>query len=138
MVLLETCMAPPEDPRHSSQLSMAGRLKSDAWASTMQSMQRFVDRGYEVRYVWSHEFRRFAPWGVAAHTRRPRPRTSFCPWYTVSRLKLSAGSRYAPLRGAPGATATGALAACWALPLLVAHEIGYTRVFELGLWQLLL
>ena len=27
---------------------------------------------------------------------------------------------------------------CWALPLLVAHEIGYARVFELGLWQLLL
>ena len=27
-----------------------------------------------------------------------------------SRLKLSAGGRYAPLRGAPGATATGALA----------------------------
>ena len=56
-----------------------------------------------------------------------------------SRLKLSAGGRYAPLRGAPGATTTGA---CWerrwALPLLVAHEIGYARVFELGLWQSLL
>ena len=25
-----------------------------------------------------------------------------------------------------------------ALPLLVAHEIGYARMFELGLWQLLL
>ena len=53
-----------------------------------------------------------------------------------SRLKLSAGGRYAPLRG--GSRRHGDRGSCWALPLLVAHEIGYARVFELGLWQLLL
>ena len=50
---------PPEHALHDSVLSMTGRLASDAWASTMQSMQRFADRGYEVRYVWAHEFRPF-------------------------------------------------------------------------------
>ena len=59
----------------------------------------------------------------------------------VRKLVRAAASflRIAPARGAPGATTTGA---CWerrwALPLLVAHEIGYARVLELGLWQLLL
>ena len=41
--------------------------------------------------------------------------------------------------GAPGATTTGACGARRrALPLSTAHEIGYARVFELALWQLLL
>ena len=37
-----------------------------------------------------------------------------------------------------GSRRHGDRGSCWALPLLVAHEIGYARVFELGLWQLLL
>jgi hypothetical protein len=37
-----------------------------------------------------------------------------------------------------GSRRHGDRGSCWALPLLVAHEIGYARMFELGLWQLLL
>lgn len=60
---------PPEHALHDSVLSMTGRRASDAYAHTMQSMQRFADYGYEVRYVWAHEFHAFAMCARAA--RRP-------------------------------------------------------------------
>ena len=60
---------PPEHTLHDSVLSMTGRRASDAYAHTMQSMQRFADYGYEVRYVWAHEFHAFAMCARAA--RRP-------------------------------------------------------------------
>ena len=47
--------------------------------------------------------------------------------------------RRRPLRTIEGGSRRhGDRGSCWALPLLVAHEIGYARVFELGLWQSLL
>ena len=58
---------PPEHPLHGSMLSLTGRSAAEAYARTMESMQRFANAGYSVRYVWSCEFEPF----VRASQRRP-------------------------------------------------------------------
>jgi len=59
---------PPGHPLHGSMLSRTHQLSSVAWAQTVASMQRFVDAGYEVRYVCSYEYEAF--WRVAVARRR--------------------------------------------------------------------
>lgn len=46
---------------HNSWLRLPKRPAEEAYAATLESMQRFRAAGYEVRYVWSCEFERF--WG---------------------------------------------------------------------------
>ena len=47
---------PPSHPKHSSWLKLLKCPAEEAYAKTMESMERFRAAGYEVRFVWSHEF----------------------------------------------------------------------------------
>ena len=81
------------------------------------------------------------------HDRRPQERVrakgvawgvglDITSWGFELEIKIKRRRSLRTIEG--GSRRHGDRGSCWALPLLVAHEIGYARVFELGLWQLLL